>query len=167
MSRDPMTLDPAFQSWAIEFINPRLKPDAIGFEWGSGWSTLWLGARCEKAISLEHDKAWYDTAVERLAEYRLTNIELIHEPHLGIYADHILSMPNDHFDIICVDGRDRAKCITNALAKLKPGIGMLVLDDYPRKQYQEAIKLMATWSSALFWRGSEIMATAVWVRPAK
>ena len=171
MTLDPMNESPAFQGWAVEFLNPRLGPTSRAFEWGSGWSTVWLGARCGSVVSIEHDAEWFAAVKKRLREYGLKNVELFHMPkdrgasEYADYADAILGYPDERFHIVCVDGRNRAGCIRNALGKLaRPG-GMLVVDDYPRAQYQEALALMSGWSRALFWRGSEIMATGVWFRP--
>jgi len=168
MARDPMTIGPAYQGWAIEFINPRIEPHFRAFEWGSGWSTIWLGARCESVVSVEHDPEWFKVTEGRLKQYGIENVQLmlVKQGHDYLeYADAILHYPDEHFHVVCVDGRNRAGCIRNAMAKLaRPG-GMLVVDDYPRVQYQEALALMDGWSRALFWRGKEIMATGVWFRP--
>jgi len=169
VTRDPMTIGPAFQGWAIEFLNPRIEPHFRAFEWGSGWSTVWLGARCASVVSVEHDAEWHATAVGRLREYGLSNVELVHVPKGGgyyeEYAAKVLEYPDEHFHIVCVDGRNRSGCIRNAMAKLaRPG-GMLVVDDYARAEYQTALQLLEGWSRALFYRGSDIMATGVWFRP--
>ncbi len=169
MTLDPMTITPAFQGWAVEFLNLHLGPQFRAFEWGCGWSTIWLGAQCASVVSVEHDAEWHAIAVRRLREYGLTNVDLVHIPG-GDYVDYaarISDYPDGHFHIICVDGRNRAGCIRNAMPKLvRPG-GMLVVDDYPRAQYQDALALMDGWSRALFWRGSEILATGVWFRPTE
>jgi predicted O-methyltransferase YrrM len=165
---DPMTALPAYQDRAIELLNPRIQPHFRAFEWGSGWSTIWLGARCESVVSVEHDPEWFKDTEANLRRYGVENVELVlvkrgHE--YQEYADHILSYPDGHFHIVCVDGRNRAGCIKNAMAKLaKPG-GMLVVDDYPRAQYQEALALMDGWSHVLDYRGMEHRATGIWWRP--
>jgi len=168
MTLDPMTISPDFQGWAVEFLNLHIGPHFRAFEWGSGWSTVWLGARCASVVSVEHDREGYAIAKGRLRQYGLANVELVHVPRGGDYADYaakVLDYPDGHFHVVCVDGRNRAGCIRNALKKLvRPG-GMLVVDDYPRAQYQEALQLLDGWSRALFWRGSEILATGVWFRP--
>lgn len=35
-----------------------LKPSDIGFEWGSGRSTMWLATKVNRLTSVEHDKHW-------------------------------------------------------------------------------------------------------------
>ena len=173
MTLNPMTTGPAYQGWAVDFLNPRIEPHFRAFEWGSGWSTIWLGVRCANVVSVEHDAEWHATAAQRLQEYGLGNVKLFHIPkeqgasEYADYADAILAYPDEHFHLICVDGRNRAGCIRNAMVKLaRPG-GMMVVDDYPRAQYQPALRLLDGWSRALFNRASEIMATGVWFRPTE
>jgi len=174
MSLDPMTTGPAYQGWAVDFLNPRIEKHFRAFEWGSGWSTIWLAARCASVVSVEHDREWFQDAESNMRRYGVgENVSLLHIPkdrgasEYAYYADVILGYPDEHFHIICVDGRNRAGCIRNAMVKLvRPG-GMMVVDDYPRAQYQEALQLMDSWSRNLVYRGTETMATGVWFRPTE
>src|ERR1700756_4085872 len=43
---------------ANSFLAKHISPNAIGFEWGSGGSTIWFARHCRKLISIEHNPAW-------------------------------------------------------------------------------------------------------------
>lgn len=171
MPHNLMNIMPDFEGWAVDFLSQRIRSHLRAFEWGGGWSTVWLGARCLSVVSVEHDAEWHQEVKGRLSKHGLTNVKLLHIPQEQgdhDYADYvakILWYPDEHFDIVCVDGRNRAECIKNAMTKLTQPGGMLVVDDYPRAQYQEALQLMDGWHRVLFYRGKETMATGVWFRP--
>lgn len=88
----------------------------------------------------------------------------------GPYEDYILMYPDTHFDLVIVDGRNRAACIANAVAKVKPG-GWFVLDNSEREQYQAAIVAhLAGWERYDFVSqggGYKGWATTVWRKPAR
>jgi len=50
------------------------------------------------------------------------------------YASQIDAYPDEHFDILLVDGRARPSCIAHGAAKVKVG-GLLVLDNADRAYY--------------------------------
>ena len=107
---------------AIEFIEVYLKPWHLTFEFGSGASTLWLWERCAQVVSVEHDPAHFLPGVIM---------------HPRPYAPVISEYPDETFDFILVDGRDRVQCIKCALPKLKRG-GWLMLDNSERRRYAAA-----------------------------
>ena len=59
---------PWLTSEAIAFLERWLEPDAVGFEWGSGRSTVWFAQRVRQLISIEHDPHWYEEVTRRLDE---------------------------------------------------------------------------------------------------
>lgn len=143
---------PWFVHEAIIKLEELIEPGWTAFEWGSGSSTLWLGADMlvESAVSVEHDAEWYAKNRAELERYFVANVELIHVPMtVGDYSDndysrYILRYPDSRFDLILVDGRNRANCLANAVAALKPG-GIMVLDNSERDQYQWAVKRLDGW----------------------
>lgn len=119
----------------IDFIAERIHDDHTVFEFGSGNSTFYYAERAKKVVSVEHDKAWYD----RISASKPLNSEMIFcELHIdGNYS----KMPESlglKFDLIIVDGRDRANCCYHSLSALSEK-GVVVLDDSERENYAEAI----------------------------
>lgn len=161
---------PWFVSGAIDFIAERIQPEWRAFEWGAGGSTLWLAQRCARVLSVEHSRGWYDKTVTELASFGLVNVRIScvergDGAEAQQYAAKIDCFPDRDFDLIFVDGRNRALCLEHALAKVKPG-GLLVLDNSERAQYQDAMRQFDGWERHDFGPGnSEGWTTTVWVKP--
>jgi protein-L-isoaspartate O-methyltransferase len=157
---------PFFVHNSIDFLEERLQPTWLCFEWGSGWSTVWLSELTAHVVSMEHDESWVVQTAKFLQTYNYTNVDLIYKPLDAGYADHILTFPDSTFDLIEVDGRRRADCIRNAIAKLKPG-GILVIDDSQREGYQKSINEtgIRRWEHVDFYGGnSEGISTSVYFK---
>jgi predicted O-methyltransferase YrrM len=120
-------------------------------EFGMGSSTLFF-SRAEAVqhlVSVEHD---YNYAFKTIKEQQKAFIPTIK------YDVHIIPTPyhsicdkydDDYFDIVLVDGRNRVKCIQQAIPKIKPG-GILILDNSERDYYQPGILLLKTWVQTVF-----------------
>jgi predicted O-methyltransferase YrrM len=147
---------------AITALQDLLKPSDIGFEFGSGRSTVWLAGRVKFLHSIEHVMEWYEHVQKELERAHLTNkvrYELAPEPGLtGDYPladDHpyvktIAALPNEYLDFVLVDGIMRLKCILLAIPKLKRG-GVLILDNanrYIPNKYQEGYTTVSQRRSA-------------------
>jgi hypothetical protein len=126
---------------AVLLLDSYLKPTDVGFEWGSGRSTLWLAQRVAHLHSVEDNSRWY-----RAIEKELRNAQLIpkityqfipcewtevDEPSGHPYADAANAFPDNSLDFALVDGNIRASCMQVMAAKLKPG-GLLILDNANR-----------------------------------
>lgn len=159
---------PWFVHCSIEFLEGRIQPDWMCFEWGSGGSTIWLAELTGGVVSVEHDLDWYDKVYGWLKEYRLDDCtKLYYCPLNNGYAEFILSFPDNHFDLIEIDGRRRAQCLSLALPKLKPG-AILVIDNSEREEYQESINLagIKKWERVDFYSGhSDGWTTSVYFKP--
>lgn len=146
---------------AIEFLNGRIKREMRVFEYGSGGSTLfWLhwDATC---TSVEHDLSWYSVVSQRLASWRSIDYRLVPpetrddashscdraDPEsyasgdtcfrncsFRNYVSQIDAFPNEHFDIVLIDGRARPACIKHSACKVKLG-GLLIIDNSERDYY--------------------------------
>lgn len=126
---------------AILLLDSWLKKTDVGFEWGSGRSTVWFANRVSHLVSVETSKEWFEKVSVRLkagglsdkVDYRFVECDIDErEGPMGLpYADTILTFADNHFDFILVDGMARASCVRNALAKLKPG-GLLIIDNANR-----------------------------------
>lgn len=157
---------PWFVHCSIEFLEGRFIPGWRCFEWGSGGSTIWLAELGGEVASVEHNDEWYLRVDGWLTQYGLSDkVELNYIQLTGGYADFILKYPDNHFDLIEIDGRKRAACTGNALPKLKPG-GILIVDNSEREQYQESLAAVKRWEHVDFFSGnSEGWTTSVYFKP--
>lgn len=112
----------------------------VGFEYGSGRSTIWFAKRIRSLVSVEHNPKWYALVKDELEKECLSNVDLVlcereedKEPEGADskYVSVINQFSNGSFDFILVDGVYRAECCASALPKLKPD-GMLIIDDIHR-----------------------------------
>lgn len=156
---------------SVVFLESLVRPDWIGWEWGSGGSTVWLGKRIASLTSLEHQPDWHQQIKARIAAFGIENVKLLHcgkgTAYYVEYGDAILSLPDESLDLVLVDGRARPRCMTNAVSKVRRG-GVLILDDSQRPYYAGAIaKVPENWERHDFegwWNGPKT--TTIWVRPA-
>lgn len=161
---------PWFVHCSIEFLEGRIQKDWLCFEWGSGGSTIWLAELSKEVVSVEHNKEWYDQVNKWLKRYELDNKVILNLRDLGNgYSNYILKYPDSYFDLIEIDGRERALCLGYALPKLKPG-GILVIDNSEREQYQESIEKagIRKWERCEFYSGnSEGWTTSIYFKPKR
>lgn len=155
-----------YQPWlrpgSARFIESMLPEKADVFEWGTGASTIWLAKQGCNVISCELDFSW------RLKIYGLLAIEKLKADlrywayeNIQDYADIILQFPDESFDLVLIDGRNRCRCLGNSKSKVKVG-GMLCLDNTDREEYKKAIKLMDTWDGYTW--GDDGWKTTAWKR---
>ena len=147
---------------AIDFLENYLTSTMNVFEYGSGGSTLFLASRVSHVFSVEHDKDWFLKTNEALQKQRSKNVtynliqpewddpvenKAFYDPENNLssrmdfkgktftsYVSSIDKFPDEHFDIIVVDGRARQSCIKQAIPKVKKG-GVILLDNTERKFY--------------------------------
>jgi hypothetical protein len=147
---------------AITFLEHILNKDMVVYEYGSGGSTLFFASRVKEVVSVEHDKAWHSEVLKQINNNNLTNcrvrliepilLPLSHEPNIADpndyasederyrgmsflkYASSIDDFPDEHFDVILIDGRARPSCFKHSEQKLKRG-GFLILDNAERPYY--------------------------------
>jgi predicted O-methyltransferase YrrM len=166
---------PTFVMAAIGQLQEELvQPDWRAFEWGSGGSTLWLSQWCDSVVSVEHDPEWHTQIKSELVHYGIDNVELFFVPkgagahEYDQYSRYITIYWNPTFDLIFIDGRNRAACIGHAVSRLRPG-GVLVLDDSQREQYQAAIAAHLAgwerWDHLNEYGGYAGWMTTIWRKP--
>jgi predicted O-methyltransferase YrrM len=135
---------PWLTATAITALQDLLKPDDIGYEFGSGRSTVWLARRVRTLYSMEHNPEWYERVRYKLEQAKLlekVDYQLAQDSkHIGNddpfddnhpYVKNLAEMPENSLDFILVDGIMRLTCIRISIRKLKPG-GFLVLDNANR-----------------------------------
>lgn len=126
---------PWFNYGFINFLEPRLRPEMLVFEYGCGYSTLWWQDRVSKVYSIDHDSDWVDEIKKRAKpSVSLKHVTL---DYGGNYCQAVSNI-NYLFDIIVIDGRDRVNCAKNAICRLKD-TGVLVFDNSQREKYRNGI----------------------------
>ena len=127
---------------ALDFLVERVSADWAVFEYGTGNSTLWWGARVARLVSCEHDKEWYAAFQGKVTH--AANITYILRRAKGgstAYGEEIGNYPGQ-FDVLVIDGRDRVNCARHGLAALRPG-GVVIWDNSDRQEYLEGYRLLA------------------------
>ena len=117
----------------IDLLRERVSDDMSVFEYGCGYSTLFLSKLCKKIVSVEHDQVWLETLKPKFAN----NAEAYY-CEIDVDGDYCRFTPEHitQFDLVIVDGRDRVNCLIQSVKKLKEN-GVIILDDSHRKKYQE------------------------------
>ena len=114
---------------AIRFLESFLKPEMRVLEFGAGASTLWLADRVAEVVSVEGAKPWHDLLTEECKSR--PNVRLIFcERYNGPQREY----PDGYFDLVLVDGRNRARCFADSDRVLRSG-GVMMLDNSERKKY--------------------------------
>lgn len=173
---------------SIRIFENILRKDMIGFEYGSGRSTLFFAKRLSKLISVEHDENWYNTVMANLKNRSITNVQYnaikpnYDKPfndnsdaakslkgsgarlkvEFQDYFNFISRYPDQYFDFIIVDGRARVECTFYSISKLKPG-GIFVLDNSDRQRYKPIFDLLDNWKSVTTTTG--LFDTTIWFKP--
>lgn len=125
---------------AIDFLDKRISSEMEVFEYGTGNSTLWWGARVARLVSCEHDKEWFATFQAKVTRSNTTYMLRRTKGGATEYCDEVSNYPAQ-FDILVIDGRDRVRCIFNGLASLKKD-GVVIWDNSDRAEYQEGYDLL-------------------------
>ena len=142
-SLETLVLEPPFQPLmseaANEYFGELLSPTDLVCEYGCGSSTIWLAERTAKVYSVEHDPVWHGIVARAIEEQKIANVQLnLVVPAVGgnlreaakRYSEFLLNFPDDHFDIIYLDGWRPSRPAAPAIAKdkVRPG-GWLVIDN--------------------------------------
>ena len=160
---------PLLTEGAIEHLITLLdRGDMRVLEFGSGYSTLWLANRCQ-LTSVEHDRSWFHAISDRMTkQFEYLRADRPYSHIAERYPDH-------EFDVVIVDGRDRARCVASSMPKVKPG-GIIMVDNMERvERYAEIPRLLSGWQrtdafqenfpDAWVFRGPKDWLTSWWSKP--
>lgn len=117
----------------IDFLEPRLNRSMKVFEYGSGYSTLYLTDRVHSITSIEYDKSWFEKMSKDLE--KKDNCALVFRPEPDQYTTTIKEY-DELFDIIIVDGRDREECVKYIIPYLSES-GVVILDDSWKSKFDK------------------------------
>jgi predicted O-methyltransferase YrrM len=153
---------PWIRPGATRYIESVLTKGSKVFEWGMGASTVWFAKNGHNVISMELDHDWF-VEIDNILEKKNLKASLycFAKNDTEEYADYILKYPDESFDFVLVDGRNRCRCLSNALSKVKIG-GMLCLDNSERQEYAKGVALLDSWDG-LEW-GDSGWKSVVWQR---
>jgi hypothetical protein len=122
----------------IDELSGVVGPGTRVFEYGGGGSTLWFLDRGASVVTVEHDPYWAAHLRELVQSPAWTLLERPANEGFDAYISSIDSIPDGTLDVVLVDGRERARCISAAGTKVRPG-GLLIVDDANRERYAAAI----------------------------
>jgi hypothetical protein len=166
---------------AIERLERQLRPEDLGFEWGSGVGSLWLARRSRSLVSVEHDPRWHARIRRRCEAASIQNLDcrLVAE---SAYLDVIAEFADAHFDYVLVDGLFRDAAFLASIPKVRPG-GWIIFDNVNRylpsesrtphsrsrrdgpasAQFAEVAARVSGWRS--IWTTNGVNDTAIFVKP--
>ena len=180
---------------ASNFLRHSLTDQMRVFEWGVGGSTICFAQQARELVSVEHDCKWAEEIRRVMQSVNCCSWTLfVVQPNgsgplvdadpadpdsyasssqeysgrsFREYASLIDRFPDQHFDIVFVDGRARPSCVMHAIPKIRRG-GYLFVDDMERVRYAWVVKEMRR----LGWRShnftgpapyySDFKCTGVW-----
>lgn len=127
---------------AIEYLSQFDYANKNIFEYGCGYSSLFWATRANQVISVEDNPEWFDKWQN---EFHCKNLTILQRDEGPDYYNAILENDNISYDVIVIDGKNRAECSEKAVKKLSFD-GMIILDDSDRvntsKEYIDAIKVL-------------------------
>jgi hypothetical protein len=175
---------------ANSILSTLLKPKDVGFEWGSGRSTLWFAKRVKHLTSVEHDDRWYKMVSGKLRSANLVNVNFLlkkikgyKKPMDSPYVQVINKFRKNSLDFVIVDGIYRDLCANLALDKIRPG-RVIVLDNAnrfipsdsisPKSIPKDAAPVSNDWGRFLnriknwhqIWTSNGVFDTAIWFKPS-
>jgi len=159
-----MEISPFISEDAISYLDNFIVKNHCVFEYGSGYSTLWLAQRCKSIVSIEHDRFWHEKVSNEILNKNVKNAEVFFiEADKTInrkfysdrkmksfekYVKKIMEFNDEYFDIIMIDGRARPSCVEYSIKKVKNN-GILILDDSRRDCYSQCLKLLSSFKCVL------------------
>lgn len=121
---------------ANDILKTLIKKDHVGFEFGSGNSTIWFAKNCRKIYSVETSLFWKNKILDMARNEKLTNIniDVVKENSINFakdYINKITKFEDESLDFVLIDGKLRDLSTLNAISKIKSG-GILIIDNFQR-----------------------------------
>lgn len=125
--------------------------DSVMLEIGGGDSTVFLSRLVKKIVTLEHNLEWAEKIRENTKGF-MSTVFVVEpnwpQPHpfqpaedgqFENYLNFLKSLDDDQFDVVLVDGRDRVKCVSASIPKLKRGGILMIHDFWNRQKYHSVL----------------------------
>jgi hypothetical protein len=142
---------PFMTSEEIVDLTTYIGRDSIMLEIGGGDSTVFLSRLVKKIVTLEHNLEWAEKIRENTKGFMST--VFVVEPNwpqshpfqpaedgqFENYLNFLKSLDDDQFDVVLVDGRDRVKCVSASIPKLKRDGILLIHDFWNRPKYHSVL----------------------------
>jgi len=135
VAHEPVT--PWWTPGTIEEAEKLLTPDMHAWEWGAGYSTVWMAHRVAMIIAMEHDPEWITKVGIRAREEGVNDkLQVIQKNYTTKEYKESINGMHRLFDFIIVDGHPetRVGCLEIAMTKVKPG-GYILFDDSENDYY--------------------------------
>ncbi len=127
-----MQFFPWYNKPLIAFLEAFLNSEMKVFEYGAGNSTLYYSQKVAKVFSVETRKEWIDFVLKNKTK---ENIEIKLSNNLEFFSNEIENFSEKKFDVIIVDSRDRAKCLSISTSFLQNN-GIIILDNSERQNLE-------------------------------
>lgn len=176
---------------ANSLLSTLLKPTDVGFEWGSGGSTLWFAQRIKHLTSVEHDELWYKKVSSKLKASNISNVDYLlrkvaegqEKPEESSYVQVVNIFSKDTLDFVLIDGLYRDVCANMVLERIRPG-GIMIIDNAnwylphdstsPDSRPKNSAPASEEWARfldrvknwRLIWTSSGVWDTAIWFKPS-
>ena len=139
---------PIWSSAAIQYVESILSLNMRAYEWGAGYSTIWLSRRVQIIYSMEHNLYWFGKINEIIETENIQNIvmlyhgltEVMYLKHIQFLFESDKKESGKFFDFVSINGRDRVRCASQGVNVLRKG-GILMVDDSEREHYRAIFSL--------------------------
>lgn len=127
-----MGYSPDWSQDTIRAIESMITKDMTVYEWGTGFSTIWLAQRVSELVTMEHNSYWYEKISGIAKELGLKNIQF---ELATLFQEKYYKQIHDvnGIGLIIIDGRNRVRCFNEAVKVGAP----IMLDDSERERYSE------------------------------
>ena len=126
---------------AIEYLSQFDYSQKRIFEFGCGYSSLFLAERAEKVVSIEDNPQWFE---KWQREFNRPNLDVRQRDDGEEYC-RAVAEDGEVYDVIVIDGKRRADCARYAIERLNEG-GLIILDDSDRvntsQEYKNAVAIL-------------------------
>ncbi len=123
---------------AIDFLEPRIRPEWTVLEWGCGSSTLWWSERVKRIHAIENDEAWH----KKVSKTAPGNCSILLQTTKDGYAN---AVRGELYDVMVIDGSWRNDC---ALAAAYCDAKLIIFDNTDVREHDEGVRTLtkAGWS---------------------
>lgn len=122
---------------AIEFLNDRLPPDAVVFEYGAGYSTLWYARRVARVVAVDPNRDW----VERITPALPPNARVVCQPYPEAKDEYLdeITKHDGPWDLVAIDSAWRQESSVHAIENLTSR-GVIVWDNSNLPDFQAIMR---------------------------